>query len=202
LTAIGVAKFFDSTISTSQQHLGKFLLEAALLLQIACMTLFVGVAAKFHLNCQRAGVYNHQLRDVLVVLYCSCTLIAIRTIYRTVDYFAAASGINNQQSPNAWSPALRHEWVFWVFEASLMLANSILLNVFHPLRHLPRSNVIYLARDSVTEVEGPGYLDDKRPFIITLLDPFDIVGLVRGKFEQTRFWETHDDIGSSSQGVR
>ncbi len=83
-----------------------------------------------------------------------------------------------------------------------MLANSILLNVFHPLRHLPRSNVIYLARDSVTEVEGPGYLDHKRPFIITLLDPFNIVGLVRGRFEQTRFWETHDGIGSSSQGAR
>lgn len=79
-----------------------------------------------------------------------------------------------------------------------MLANSVLMNARHPLRYLPRSNKIYLARDGVTEIEGPGY-SDKRMFIMTLLDPFDIVGMIRRKDQQTRFWETEGSAGPGGE---
>ena len=81
-----------------------------------------------------------------------------------------------------------------------MLANSVLINARHPLLYLPRSNKIYLARDGITEMEGPGY-SDKRMFIVTLLDPFDIVGLIRRKDKQTRFWETEGERGVEGQAA-
>ena len=75
-----------------------------------------------------------------------------------------------------------------------MVINSALLNVRHPALYLPRNNKIYLAQDGVTEIEGPGY-EDKRPFLWTILDPFDIVGLVKGKDKATRYWEEQQEMG-------
>ena len=69
-----------------------------------------------------------------------------------------------------------------------MLCNSVLINTFHPSRFLPPNNKIYLAEDGVTEIEGPGF-EDKRPFLLTLFDPFDVVGLVRGVDKKNRYWE-------------
>ena len=69
-----------------------------------------------------------------------------------------------------------------------MFLNTAIMNIWHPGRFLPRSNKIHLARDGVTEVEGPGCVDD-RPFIVTLLDPFDLVGLIKGRDRETAFWE-------------
>jgi len=129
---------------------------------------------------------NRNLRTVLIVLYTSCTLITIRTIYRVVEYFAAAS--LNTSNIFHISPVLRHEWFFWIFEASVMLCNSVLINTFHPSRFLPPNNKIYLAEDGITEIEGPGF-EDKRPFLLTLFDPFDVVGLVRGADRKNRYWE-------------
>jgi len=42
--------------------------------------------------------------------------------------------------------------------------------------------------DGKTELEGPGAAD-KRPFLLTLFDPFDVVGLVKGTDAKNRFWE-------------
>ena len=59
--------------------------------------------------------------------------------------------------------------------------------------YLPRSNKVFLAEDGVTEVEGPGY-EDKRNFLVTLADPFDIGGLIRGR-DKVRYWETGTSAG-------
>lgn len=71
-----------------------------------------------------------------------------------------------------------------------MVLNTFLLNVYHPMRFLPRNNKIYLATDGVTEIEGPGY-EDKRKWYVTVLDPFDMGGMLRGNKLEDRFWETH-----------
>ncbi|EAQ92160.1 hypothetical protein CHGG_00395 [Chaetomium globosum CBS 148.51] len=78
--------------------------------------------------------------------------------------------------------------VFRVGRATLMLLNHVLMNVRHPRKYLPQSTKTYLALDGVTEVKGPGYKDG-RPFVVTLLDPFDLWGLVKGRDKETRFWE-------------
>lgn len=188
ITANGASLVANSSASDSSRETGEALLKAALILQLALMVGFVALAGRYHYNCSRAGVLNQNVKRPLLVLYTSCTLITIRTIYRTVEYFAAASitVANTKQL----SPILKNEWFFWVFETSVMFSNTILLNIFHPMRWLPRSNKIYLAEDGVTEIEGPGYVDH-RFWLLTVVDPFDIVGLITKGGKQERYWEAN-----------
>ncbi|GKZ20365.1 hypothetical protein AbraIFM66951_007378 [Aspergillus brasiliensis] len=186
ITGNGAALVANSEATEGKRKTGEGLLKAALILQLVLMAAFVALAARFHYNCRRGGVLNDKIKRALYVLYCSCTLITVRTIYRTVEYFSAAS--LNVYSGNEISPILKDEWFFWVFEAVVMYLNTILLNVCHPMQWLPRSNKTYLAPDGFTEIEGPGY-DDHRPFLLTLIDPFDLVGLIKNKGRQERYWE-------------
>lgn len=101
-------------------------------------------------------------------------LILARTIYRTIEYFiiSSASGTASNTSVDELNPLLKDEWYFWVFEAALMLANSVLWNARHPGRYLPTNKNIYLDKDGITEVEGEN-CEDQRPFLVTLIDPFE-----------------------------
>ena len=76
-----------------------------------------------------------------------------------------------------------------------MFINTYLLNVYPPAKYLPANYKIYLATDGKTELEGPGAADN-RPFLMTLFDPFDLVGLIKGSDAKNRFWE-EDGIGGS-----
>ncbi|KAF7117178.1 hypothetical protein CNMCM5793_005898 [Aspergillus hiratsukae] len=189
ITVNGAVLVANTDNSVSKQDTGKALLKAALILQIALMVGFIALASQFYLNCRRAGVLNSKVKRALYVLYCSCTLITARTIYRTVEYFTAAS-LNIHDVSNL-SPILKDEWFFWVFEAAIMFTNTTVLNVFHPMHWLPRSNKIYLAKDGVTEIEGPGY-EDGRPFLQTLIDPFDFIGLIANKGRKEKYWDVLD----------
>jgi hypothetical protein len=187
ITANGAARVASADSTLASEDTGKALLKAALIMQIALMTGFVALAGRFHFNCSKGGVLNHKIKRALLVLYCSCTLITIRTIYRTVEYFTAAS-LNAFSDLDHISPVLKQEWFFWVFEVVFMYANTTLLNVFHPMRSLPRSNKIYLAEDGVTEIEGPGY-NDPRHWLQTVVDPFDIYGLIANRGKREKYWE-------------
>ncbi|RDW78244.1 hypothetical protein BP5796_06096 [Coleophoma crateriformis] len=192
LNANGAAYTANTSLSESQQATGRALLKAALILQLVILCLFVLLAATFHNRCRRARLLPANLNDTLLTLYASSVLIGCRTIYRTVEYFStAAIHFTPNFDPSTISPIIRYEWFFWVFEATLMILNSYLLNARHPMRYLPRNNKIYLARDGVTEVEGAGY-EDKRPRWVTFLDPFDLVGMVKGRNMKDKFWETHE----------
>jgi RTA1 like protein len=147
------------------------------------------------------------LRAALTTLYISSTLIGIRTLYRTIEYFSSSS--LNFSAPNldpsTFSPVLRYEWFFWIFEATLMMINSVLLNARHPMRYLPRDNKVYLAEDGRTEVLGRGY-EDQRSWWVTFLDPFGLWGMLRGRQSLgMRFWETHEEgrtqVAGSGQNV-
>ena len=167
-----------------QIAVGAAMIKAALILQLAIFLLFVAVTAVFHLRCVRAGVFARKIRIVVVLLYVSTALMLARGVYRTVEFFEGYGGYLST-----------HEPFFWVFEASLMFANSAMLNVWFPARYLPRSNKVFLCKDGVTEEVGPGWVD-KRPFLVTLLDPFDLVGLIKGRDKATAFWEAQG-TGSS-----
>lgn len=70
-----------------------------------------------------------------------------------------------------------------------MLINRVLLNVRHPRMWLPKSTKMYLSRaDGATEIDGPGYKDG-RPFWVTLVDPFDVHGLLGGRKKGGDFWD-------------
>jgi hypothetical protein len=105
--------------------------------------------------------------------------------------------LNNYTDIQHISPVLKQEWFFWFFETVFMYSNTTLLNLFHPMQNLPRSNNIYLAEDGVTEIEGPGY-DDPRHFIQTFIDPFDVYGLIKRRGKQHKYWQT--EVGQQKAG--
>lgn len=200
LNANGASYTANSSLSSAKQNVGRGLLKAALLLQLVILALFVLLAATFHRRCQRARLLPANLQAVLLTLYASSTLIGVRTIYRTIEYFSTASiHVTPNFSPSSISPIIRYEWFFWVFEATLMILNSCLLNARHPMRFLPRNNKIFLAEDGVTEIEGAGY-EDTRPKWLTFVDPFDVGGMVKGRRLKEKFWEKHD-AGRAEDGV-
>jgi len=66
-----------------------------------------------------------------------------------------------------------------------MASNSLLLNSRHSVVYLPRSNKIYLAEDGNTEIEA-GF-EDRRNFLLTIFDPFDVVGLFMERDRKERY---------------
>ena len=202
ITANGAVQLSSANATRDSQDIGKALLKAALILQLILMAAFVALAAKFDYNCRKCGVMNAKVKRCLRILYISCTLITIRTIYRTVEYFTAASlNTYSETEIQHISPVLKQEWYFWFFETAFMYTNTTMLNVFHPMQVLPRSNKIYLAQDGVTEVEGPGY-DDPRHWIQTFIDPFDVYGMITKRNKQQVYWETSPQQVKSTSGTQ
>jgi len=118
-------------------------------------------------------------------------LIFVRCIYRTVEHFSA----EELRYVDAISPIIRYEWFFYVFEVIPMIMYTFLWNVRHPRHYLPQNHKLYLAKDGVTEIEGPGWTDD-RAFVVTAIDPF---GLCGGRKEKHKpFWENDVSVTSSA----
>lgn len=201
LNGWGASYSANQSLSTSEIETGHNLIKASLLIQLVVVACFVVLAGVFHVRCSRNGIHNKRLRTPLVTLYVSIGLILVRTIFRTIEYFGVADLRYNDDDfdPNGVSPLIRYEGYFYGFEASLMLINCVMFNVFHPRRYLALNSRIYLAKDTLTEIEGPGY-DDPRPFWQTLFDPFDLIGMVRGQkgTQNTKFWEAEAEAGSAA----
>ncbi|KAL2834939.1 hypothetical protein BDW59DRAFT_1353 [Aspergillus cavernicola] len=188
LTANGAALVANTEATEGRRNVGEGLLKAALILQLVLMAGFISLAVIFHRRCCLAGLLTKNLKHVLIVLYCSCMLITTRTVFRTNEYFSAAAE-HTWEDPNEVDPILKNEWFFWFFEVVIMYLNTTMLNIFHPMEFLPNSNKIYLTKDGVTEIEGPGF-QDPRPWFVTFVDPFDIVGLIFNKGKKEKYWET------------
>ncbi|KIY01427.1 uncharacterized protein Z520_02979 [Fonsecaea multimorphosa CBS 102226] len=168
--------------SVSKIKMGIILVKVSLFLLLGMFLGFIFLIAIFHKRCIAANVFTYNVKVVVYSLYASGFLILIRNTFRTASFF---------YPPN--STANGKEWIFWVLEVVPMLFNTYLMNVFPPLKYLPHDHKIYLAVDGKTEIEGPGMVE-KRPFILTLIDPFDLVGLITGQDNKNRFWEK-DGIG-------
>ncbi|KAL9122574.1 MAG: hypothetical protein Q9187_000867 [Circinaria calcarea] len=179
LTGSGAGRISNYS-DPQQQSIGTSLIKASLLLQVGLFCGFIAVEIIFHIRCIRARVLTPRIRTIIYLLYASNALILVRNIYRVIETFQGYGGYLET-----------HEAFFYVFDGLLMLVNSVMFNVFHPARFLPKSNKTYLAQDGVTEREGPGWVD-KRPFIITVFDPFDIGGLILGRDKGNKFWEEDD----------
>lgn len=181
LTANGAAKAADFSNPPAEIAAGRALIRASLVLQIVVFALFLGLVVMFHKRLVQAKIMTAKLRAILILLYISSSLIVVRSIYRCVEAWLGITGYLHKNE--AW---------FYVFDAGLMLINGIMLNIWHPARYLPSNNKVYLAKDSVTELQGPGWVD-KRPLLVTLLDPFDLTGLIKGTDKTNKFWEDEEE---------
>jgi hypothetical protein len=162
LNALGVSLASNPSGSHSTQDLGSHLTIAALALQLAVIIIFVLLAGVFHYRCAKNGVKARAVLVPLRTLYASMGLIFIRCIYRLVEHMGSTTvEIDNIEALRALTPVLRYEWFFYVFEATLMLLNSALWNVWSPGRFLPGSYRVYLSKDGRTEVEGLEVQDER-----------------------------------------
>ena len=182
LAANGASRVSNSQNTPSAIKTGLNLVKASLLLQIGLFCGFVLLIIIFHYRCIRAGHFTRKIKIIVYELYASSCFILLRNTFRTATFW---------YSYNAY--ANRMEWPFWVFEVLPMVSNTFLLNVWPPAKYMPANHKIYLAKDGKTEVEGPGKLDH-RPYILTVIDPFDLFGILTGRDKKNRYWE-EDGIG-------
>jgi hypothetical protein len=198
LSGVGASFVANQSLPVTRQTLGKNLLRASLIIQLIVIILFLSLATSFWLRCRKHGINHTKINQPLITLFLSNALILARCLFRTVEFFELENMNWSQitQDTSRISPSVRYEVFFYIFEAALMLINTYLINVRHPRRWLDveLGTKVYLAKDGITEIEGPGYKED-RNFFLTLVDPFDLWGLARGKDNKTRFW---DDDGANS----
>lgn len=189
LNALGVSYIANPELPESTIKLGHILMKVSLIAQVLVITVFCFLAVIFQQRCYRSGIRSRRVSAPLITLYISTFLIFVRCIYRIVEHFGA-SKIRPSSSGDleGLSPILRHEWFFYVFEASLMLVNTLMWNWQHPRRFLPERSNIYLAQDGETELKGPGW-KDQRPFLVTLCDPFGWFD--SNKRKERPFWENN-----------
>ncbi|KAL2107240.1 hypothetical protein VUR80DRAFT_5528 [Thermomyces stellatus] len=195
LTGWGASYTANQSLDESERKTGHALIKASLLMQIVVITCFVALAGTFHRRCIKGGIRDRRLQKPLITLYISVTVILVRTIFRVAEYFGMSEMRFDDPAfdPMEMTPLIRYEWFFAVFEGGLMLGNMYLFNARHPRMYLPEKSSTYLAVDGRTEVDGPGW-KDSRPFWKTVVDPFDLHGLVRGTAQIQKFWE-EDGIG-------
>ncbi|KAL0936713.1 RTA1 domain-containing protein [Colletotrichum truncatum] len=202
LNGWGASYSANQSLTEQQMKTGHALIKTSLLLQIFVIACFVVLTVTFQLRCMRLNIACHRgIIGPLITLYISVILIVTRTVFRIVEYFGVASmRWGSDMKVADISPAIRYEWFFYLFEATLMLVNVVMFNVRHPRRYLPEKYTVYLAQDGVTEVDGPGW-KDPRPFWLTVVDPFNLFGSCgRGDRSQDRFWENDFSSGDGSNG--
>ena len=160
-----------------QVRIGQSLLKASLLLQVALFLGFILLQVIFQRRCLRKDIWPRNLRSAMIVQYISNFLILARNIFRVVEAFLPSDSLIR-----------RNEAFDYVFDATPILINSILLNAYFPAVFLPQSNKIYVSSDGRTARKGPGW-KDRRNFFLTVVDPFDLSGQIRGETNQEKFWD-------------
>jgi hypothetical protein len=173
----GVRRMVDPLLSHTEQEIGAILVKVSLIAQLCLFLVFNYLAFSFQSRASSIGVLKKEIRNVLIVMYISSSIIMARCIYRISEFFEGFYG-----------EVYTHEVYFWLFEATIMFINTFMLNIWHPGKRLPRSNKVFLSRDGKMELRGPGWKIE-RNFFITLIDPFDLWGLFTGKDAKTKFWE-------------
>ncbi|KAH8736621.1 RTA1 like protein-domain-containing protein [Ilyonectria robusta] len=196
LNALGVSWSINPKIPSDLASLGETLLKASLIIQIVVILIFVGFVAWFQYHVKKRGLDIGSVNAPCLTMYVTSFLIFVRCIYRTVEHFGAeALRTVKPGDIGSISPIIRYEWFFYVFEVLPMIAYTFLWNVRHPRKYLPQNHKLYLSMDGVTEVEGPGWTDD-RAFVVTAIDPFGLCGGRKNK--EKPFWEETSISATSS----
>lgn len=197
MNALGVSYLANPNVQERYVEIGHGLMKASLIVQLCIIAVFCVIAGYFHRRCVRSGITSRKVQGPLLTMYISMALIFVRTIYRVVEHFGSSRAPAKPDptwDPMSLSPVVRYEWFFYVFEASLMLLNTVLWNYRHPRRYLPQDYHTYLAQDGKTELQGPGWKDDM-PWWMTFIDPCGltaaIAGIGRNKAKEKPFWETN-----------
>ncbi|GAM82625.1 hypothetical protein ANO11243_006070 [Dothideomycetidae sp. 11243] len=173
-----VAASAASPFNLSLLNNGLDFLNAALLLQCIVESLFLFLNARLHMSLRKAGPLPRHVQTMIYVLYVTSSMVLVRGIYRAVQGFESKRCENSDCGKVVNSQAM-----FWIFEVSNITLFVIALTIFTPGRYLPPTDRVFLdPTDRTTERLGPGFAKaDRRLWLITILDPFDILGKMKGK---------------------
>lgn len=186
-TIAGIAYLTNRGLPDKSLMLGDSLTKASLVLQLLSISLYFLLAGIFHRCCRTGGIKAHSVIRPLATSYASMVLMLGRTIYRMVEHFGSPLLSKELEAqPLSLSPAVRYEWYFYVFDASLVLVAVAAWNIMHPGRLLPEDDRRYLAQDGMTVLKGPGW-KDSRSLTQTFFDPFAMLTTRGG--HQKQFWE-------------
>ncbi|KAK3182288.1 hypothetical protein K4F52_006465 [Lecanicillium sp. MT-2017a] len=153
LNALGVSLAANPSSDKSQQSLGGNMTIAAISIQLVVILIFIVMAGTFHRRCAKTQLGSKVVKVLLRALYASMTLIFLRCIYRLVEHIGPTQkDLDNIEALRKLNPLFRYEAVFYVFEATLMLINSAIWNIWNPGRLLPRDYHVYLAADGMERV--------------------------------------------------
>lgn len=204
LTASGAANSSGSGRTPSQRTSGLSCIKAGLLLQAIIEASFFSLVALLEYRCRRAGRFPPNVRIVCYVLYITSLMMLLRCIIRAIEGFEAAACNPNTPGYGGYcGPVQRQEWFLWVFEVANITIFVALLAFLPPGRYLPWSTKIYLdPYDGSTERIGPGFSKaERRSLLATVLDPFDMVGVLTGKGKRVeKFWEcSNPAVGGEGQ---
>ncbi|KAK3311561.1 uncharacterized protein B0T15DRAFT_79781 [Chaetomium strumarium] len=202
LNSLGVSLAANTSGKASTQKIGSSLTIAAVSIQLLVILMFFSLAAVFHHRCaNKAQIRAANVYTLLTTLYLSMALILVRCIYRLAEHTVGPHKIeiNNLEALRQLSPLLRYEVFFYVFEASLMLVNSLLWNVWHPGRLVASDNRVYLARDGTEAYRDED--EDKRPLFAKTANMFTFGLLFRRKGSAERFHQL-DEYSSVAGGSR
>jgi hypothetical protein len=191
LTGSGAGNSAGSGREPEQKRIGLALLNAALILQCFVEVFFFSLVATVEIRCRKAKNFPSNVRKVCYLLYITSAMILLRCIVRTIEGFEHSSCPSDRDDPYC-GPVSRNEWFLWTFEVSNITLFVILLCVFHPGNFLPRSHLVFLDQgDGKTERVGPGFSKaDNRPLWMTVVDPFNLHGILTGKgMVLQKFWE-------------
>jgi hypothetical protein len=168
LNSLGVALASNANGSPNTIKLGANLTISAVSIQLIVIIIFVALAGTFYFQIHKSSMNAPKVRTMIYTLSTSMALIAIRSIYRLVEHAGPSHiDISDMDALRALSPLYRYEAFFYVFEATVMLLNSALWNVWNPGRFLPRNHRIHLTREGV-EIEGPRDPDTRSVLFKTL----------------------------------
>lgn len=168
LNSLGVALSANAKGSSGNVALGAHLTAAAVSIQLFAILTFVALTGTFYFRIQKASLKIPNVFTMIFTLLTSMALICIRSIYRLIEHAGPSHiDISDIDSLRALSSLYRYEVYFYVFEASVMLLNSALWNIWNPGRFLPSNHRIHLTREGV-EMEGPRDPDTRSVLIKTL----------------------------------
>ena len=190
-TLNGVGVSLTANPSGGALELGRGIMKANLVLQLLLVFCFAFLVVHAHWSFSKAGVQGSRgIRPLFIALYMTETLMLARTIYRSVEHFETeAISRGAEHNPSDLPAIVRYETLYCIFEATFMLLNMCIWNIWYPRYYLPAEITICLAADGKTEIAAPNW-HNPRSRAARILDPFDIMGMCRSRRRYTDVSET------------
>ena len=197
LTAAGAALTVNKKQEDSSRTVGLKVVTAGLIIQAVLETSFLFLVALVEWRSRKGGQFIKNVKVTCYVLYTTSIMMLVRCLFRSIQ--GAQESQCAPQKPYC-STVDRHEWFLWVFEVANITVLIAVMALFHPGRYLPRDSKVYLdPTDRRTERVGPGFVNaTDRSFVATLIDPFDVVGILSGAAGARidKFWLRDNPIAS------